>query len=81
MLPGGTSHNMQALALARTLRGRGWRTAALLADFDVAGLQQKGLLDRELEMVVYSTPRNSHEEFEASAMPLPSAPCHSPVRC
>jgi hypothetical protein len=55
---------MQALAIARTLRGRGWRTAALLADFDVAGLSRKGLLDPELETIVFSTPPNSNEDVQ-----------------
>jgi UDP-N-acetylglucosamine:LPS N-acetylglucosamine transferase len=65
MLPGGTSHHMQALAIARTLRGRGWRTAALMADFDAASLSQKGLLDPEVETIVFSTPPHSNDDFQA----------------
>lgn len=63
-LPGGTSHQMQSLAIARALRGRGWRTTAVLADFDEAGLGRRGLLDPELETVVFSTPPNTNDDFQ-----------------
>ena len=66
MLPGGTSHALQGAAIARTLRGRGWRTAMVLPDFDAVNLESKRLLDAGLETVVFQTPPQSNDHFEAS---------------
>ncbi|KAL4857882.1 UDP-glucuronosyltransferase 3A2 [Chlorella vulgaris] len=64
-LPGGTSHHLISNALAGAMRGRGWRTAAILADFDARSLAAKGLLDRGLETIVFQTPPKSSEQYQA----------------
>jgi hypothetical protein len=69
-LPGGTSHHMISNALAGAMRGRGWRTTAILADFDAHSLAAKGLLDRNLETIVFQTPPKSSEHYQVCMLRL-----------
>ena len=67
MLPGGQSHAFQGIAIARSMRGRGWRTAMVLPDFDHDNLEGKKLLGGGLETVVYKSPPDINEQFEVSS--------------
>lgn len=69
-LPGGTSHHLISNALAGAMRGRGWRTTAILADFDARSLAAKRLLDRGLETIVFQTPPKSSEQYQVWVLRL-----------
>ena len=66
MLPGGQSHAFQGIAIARSMRGRGWRTAMVLPDFDHDNLEGKKLLGGGLETVVFKTPPYTNKRFQVS---------------
>lgn len=64
-LPGGLSHIMAVLAIARSLHARGHSIYALMADYDLHALRERGLLGDWVQPVTFRTPPGSVEELEA----------------
>lgn len=64
-LPGGLSHIMAVLAIARSLHARGHSIHALMADYDVPALRERGLLGDFVQPITFRTPPGSVERVEA----------------
>ncbi|KAL4431271.1 hypothetical protein ABPG75_006527 [Micractinium tetrahymenae] len=64
-LPGGLSHIMAVLAIARSLHARGHSIHALMADYDLLALRERGLLDDFVQPIAFKTPPGSVQRFEA----------------
>ncbi len=64
-LPGGLSHIMAVLAIARSLHARGHSIYALMADYDLPALRERGLLGDWVQPITFRTPPGSVEQLEA----------------
>ena len=63
-LPGGTSHALQGLAIAKSLRQRGHKVVLFLPDADLEVLLGKRLV-ADVEPVVWQGPANSAQKMES----------------